>query len=169
VSLALATGGGLLAASFLQLRVGSCELQNLGGVFATMPRLAAFFLLCGLAGLGLPGTAGFPGEWLILLATLQTHTGAGIAALAAMVFGGAYFMGLYRKAFFGPAVRPAVATADDLLPRELWAAALIGAAILLFGLYPQPLLDLTQGAVQSWLLAVGAVGTMGSVPPAPTF
>lgn len=172
VSLALATGGGLLAASFLQLRVGSCELQNLGGVFVSMPRLAAFFLLCGLAGLGLPGTAGFPGEWLVLLATLQTHTGAGIAALAAMVFGGAYFMGLYRKAFFGPALRPAVATADDLLPREMWAVALIGGAILIFGLYPQPLLELTQSAVERWLQAVGAVGavtSVGAVPPAPTF
>lgn len=154
VSLAFATGGGFLAASFLQARIGSCEVQNLGGVFVTMPRLAAFFLLCGLAGLGLPGTAGFPGEWLALLATLQTHTGAGIAALAAMVFGGAYFMGLYRKAFFGPAARPAVATADDLLVRERWAAAVIGAAILLFGFWPQPVLNLTRIGVQAWLAAV---------------
>jgi NADH-quinone oxidoreductase subunit M len=154
VSLALATGGGFLAASFLQLRVGSCELQNLGGVFVTMPRLAVFFLLCGLAGLGLPGTAGFPGEWLVLLSTLQTHTGAGIAGLAAMVFGGAYFMSLYRKAFFGPAYRPAVVTADDLLPREAWAAVLIGGAILVFGLWPQPLIELTQGTVRAWLAAV---------------
>lgn len=154
VSLAFATGGGFLAASFLQLRVGSCEVQNLGGAFVTMPRLAVFFLLCGLASLGLPGTAGFPGEWLVLLATLQTHTGAGIAALAAMVFGGAYFMGLYRKAFFGPASRPAVATADDLLPRERWAAAIIGAAILVFGVWPQPLLDLTHTGVRAWLAAV---------------
>lgn len=154
VSLVFATGGGFLAASFLQLRIGSCEVQNLGGVFATMPRLAVFFLLCGLAGLGLPGTAGFPGEWLVLLATLQTHTGAGIAALAAMVFGGAYFMGLYRKAFFGPATRPAVATADDLLVRERWAAVIVGAMILIFGFWPQPVLDLTRVGVQAWLAAV---------------
>jgi NADH-quinone oxidoreductase subunit M len=154
VSLVFATGGGFLAASFLQLRIGSCEVQNLGGVFVSMPRLAVFFLLCGLAGLGLPGTAGFPGEWLVLLATLQTHTGAGIAALAAMVFGGAYFMGLYRKAFFGPATRPAVATADDLLVRERWAAVIVGAMILIFGFWPQPVLDLTRVGVQVWLAAV---------------
>ena len=151
VSLALATGGGFLAASFLQLRIGSCELQNLGGVFSTMPRLATFFLLCGLAGLGLPGTVGFPGEWLVLLAVLQTHTGAGVAGLAAMVFAGAYFMGLYRKIFFGAAHRAAVATASDLLPRELWAAGLIAAAIIVLGLWPQPLFDLTRVTVEAWL------------------
>lgn len=151
VSLVFATGGGFLAASFLQARTGSCEMQNLGGVFVTMPRLSAFFLLCGLAGLGLPGTIGFPGEWLVLLATLQTHTGAGIAALAGMVFGGAYFLGLYRKCFFGPAQRAEVAEATDLLPREMWAAALLGGAILVFGVYPQPMLDLTRETIRLWL------------------
>ena len=155
VSLVFATGGGFIAASFLQARTGSCDMQNLGGVFRTMPRLTTFFLLCGLAGLGVPGTLGFPGEWLVLIATIQTHTGAGIAALAGMVFAGAFFLGLFRKCFFGPAVRIDVAQAQDLLPREIWAAALLGAPIIVFGFFPQPLLDITRESVRGWLLAVG--------------
>ena len=151
VSLALSTGGGFLATAFLQARTGSCELQNLGGVFATMPLLTAFFLLCGFAGLGLPGTAGFPGEWLALLATLQTHTGAGVAALAGMVFAGAFFLGLSRRALFGPVLHAAVREAADLLPRERWAAALIAMAILAFGLWPQSLFDLVRAGLDAWL------------------
>jgi NADH-quinone oxidoreductase subunit M len=150
VNLALATGGGLLAANFLQQRTGSCELQHLGGVFVTMPRLASFFLICGLAGLGLPGTSGFTGEWLVIVAALQTHSGAGIAALAAMVVAGAYFLGLYRRVFFGPAQRPAIIEASDLLARELWAAVMIGGVILGAGLMPQPWLDLTVEAARGW-------------------
>lgn len=155
VSLVFATGGGFVAAGFLQARTGSCEMQNLGGVFRTMPRLTTFFLLCGLSGLGIPGTLGFPGEWLVLITTIQTHTGAGIAALAGMVFAGAFFLGLFRKCFFGPVVRPAVAEASDLLPREIWAASAIGIPLIVFGFLPQPLLDITREAVRGWLLAVG--------------
>ena len=155
ISLVFATGGGFLATSFLQARIGSCDVQNLGGAFRTMPRLTVFFLVCGLAGLGIPGTLGFPGEWLVLVSTLQTHTGAGIAALAGMVFGGAYFLGLFRKCFLGPVVRQDVAEAQDLLPREIWVAVMLGLPILVFGVFPQPLLDITRTAVSGWLVAVG--------------
>lgn len=154
IGVVFATGGGFLAASFLQARIASCDVQNLGGAFRTMPRLTVFFLCCGLAGLGIPGTLGFPGEWLALIATLQTHTGAGIAALAGMVLGGAYFLGLFRKCFLGPVVRPDVAEARDLLPREIGVALMLGVPILVFGLFPQPLLDMTREAVRGWLIAV---------------
>jgi NADH-quinone oxidoreductase subunit M len=117
-----------------------------------MPRLASFFLICGLAGLGLPGTSGFTGEWLVIVAALQTHSGAGVAALAAMVIAGAYFLGLYRRVFFGPAQRPAVIEASDLLAREFWAAIMIGGVILGAGLMPQPWLDLTVEAARGWLI-----------------
>lgn len=154
VNFSLATGGGFLAAAFLQARTGSCELQNLGGASRTMPRLAAFFLLCGLAALGLPGTSGFPGEFLALLVAVQTHTGGGLAALAGMVLAGAYLLGLYRRTFYGPVVRPAVAEASDLLPREAAVAVLLGLAILSVGLFPQTLLALTERAATDWVLAL---------------
>ncbi len=153
---ALVAGGGMLAASFLQARTGSCDVQNLGGVVQRMPLLSTFFLLCGLAGLGLPLTSGFAGEWLILVDTLRLRTGAGLAALAALVIGAAAFLGLYRKCFFGPVLRDSVRDAADLLPREAGAALAIGAAILVLGIFPQPLLDFTRGAAMAWLAALPA-------------
>jgi NADH:ubiquinone oxidoreductase subunit 5 (subunit L)/multisubunit Na+/H+ antiporter MnhA subunit len=88
-----------------------------------MPVLSGFFLLFGLAGIGLPGTSGFPGELLIIVAALHTHTGAGLAALFGMVLAAAGFLSPFRQAFLGPTRNPDVADADDLLPREAGGAA----------------------------------------------
>lgn len=115
-----------------------------------MPLLASFFLFFGLAGMGVPGTSGFPAELLILVSALQTHAGAGLAALFAMVLGAAYFLNLYRRAFFGPVANPAVAGAMDLRPREVGLMLAFAALILAFGLFPALLLDLIQPAAAAW-------------------
>lgn len=143
-------GGAFLAAAFLRERLGSTDITAMGGAARSMPLVAGFLLFFGLAGMGLPGTSGFPAEWLILMATLQTHTGAGLAALFAMVLGAAYFLDLYRRAFFGPVTREAVARAHDLRPRELLLVLLFAAPILVFGLFPSLLLDLVQPAAAAW-------------------
>jgi NADH-quinone oxidoreductase subunit M len=75
----------------------------------SMPRLSGFFLLFGLAGIGLPGTSGFPGELLIIVAALHSHTGAGLAALFGMVLAAAGFLSPFRQAFLGPLRNPDVA------------------------------------------------------------
>jgi NADH-quinone oxidoreductase subunit M len=116
-----------------------------------MPRLAAAFLVFGLTGLGLPGTGSFPAEFLIIVTTLQTHSGAALAALFGMVVGAGAFLGPYRAAFFGPVRHQAVAEAEDLLPRE-WAVALVFLVLtLFFGLWPMPWLDLIRAAAENWV------------------
>jgi NADH-quinone oxidoreductase subunit M len=115
-----------------------------------MPLLAGFLLFFGLAGMGLPGTSGFPAEFLLLAATLQAHAGAGLAALFVLVLGAAYFLDLYRRIFFGPVVRDAVARAQDLRPRELGLLLLLAAIILVFGLFPSLLLDFTTPTLARW-------------------
>ena len=85
-----------------------------------MPLLAAFFFFLSLASLGVPGTSGFPAEFLILVSALQTHTGAGLAALLAMVLGAAYVLDGYRRTFFGPLGNNAIAAAADLRPGNSW-------------------------------------------------
>lgn len=146
----LAAGGIFLLTAFLQHRLGSTDIAALGGGARTMPLLASFFLFFGLAGMGVPGTSGFPAELLILVAALQTHTGAGLAALFAMVVGAAYFLNLYRRAFFGPLAGGAVAGARDLRPRELGLMLALAALILFFGLFPAVLLDLIQPTAAAW-------------------
>lgn len=146
----IAAGGIFLLAGYLHHRTGSTDIIHLGGVAKTMPLLAAFFFLFGLAGLGVPGTSGFPAEFLILVSAIKTHTGAGLAALFGMVLGAAYFLGIYRRAFLGPVDNEVIADALDLRPRELLVAATLGALILVAGLYPDLVLDLTRAAAQNW-------------------
>jgi len=144
-------GGTFLLTSFLHHRIGSTDVASLGGVAQTMPRLAGFYLLFGLAALGIPLTSGFPAELLILLSALETHTGAGLAALFGLVLGAAYFLDLYRRAFLGPVRSSVVRQSRDLLPRELALAIGLGLLVFLPGLWPNLVLDFTRANAVHWV------------------
>ncbi|WP_457668436.1 complex I subunit 4 family protein [Thiolapillus sp.] len=150
----LVAAGLFLMTGFLYQRTGSTDCISLGGVTASMPRLAGFFLLFGLASMGVPGTNGFPAEFLMLMSAFQSHTGAGLAALAGVVIGAGYFLRLYRLAFFGPVEHKVIRDAMDLRQRELLVVCLFAFFILLNGLYPQGILDFTHGATDRWLSLV---------------
>ncbi|MBF0624051.1 MAG: NADH-quinone oxidoreductase subunit M [Magnetococcales bacterium] len=144
-------GGLFLLTGFLHHRTGSTDLIDLGGAATTMPLLAASFLLLGLASLGLPGTSGFPAEFLILVSVLEHHTGAGLAALTAMGGGAAYCLGMFRRAFLGPVRSRVIQAAEDLRPREMLVALVLGALVLLPGFFPGLILDLTRQSAESWV------------------
>ncbi len=155
LNFSIASGGLFLLMNHLHQRTGTTDIANLSGAARTMPLLASFFLLFGLAGMGMPGTSGFPAELLIVLSTFQHHAGAGLAALVGMVLGAAYFLNLYRRAFFGPVLRPEVEQAADLLPRERWLAFLFAVVLLVFGFFPSLLLDLIRPAAEAWVARLG--------------
>lgn len=144
-------GGLFLATGFLHHRLGSTDLIHLGGAAQRMPLLAALFMCLGLASLGVPGSSGFPGEFLILLSALQSHTGAGLAALLGMVLGAGYLLNSYRRCFYGPLRDTRLRGAEDLRPRELAILLLFVLPVLLFGLFPSLILDMNQATVASWL------------------
>jgi len=144
-------GGLFLLTGFLHHRIGSTETLSLGGVAETMPLLAAFFFLFGMASMGVPGTNGFPAEFLILISALQTHTGAGMAALFGVVIGAAYFLGLFRRTFYGSVTSSVVADAVDLRQRELAVIVVLAVLILAIGLFPQLILDYIGVATQGWM------------------
>jgi NADH-quinone oxidoreductase subunit M len=154
LSFTVVAGGAFLATAFLRQRLGSTDIANMGGAASTMPLLAGFFVFFGFAGMGVPGTSGFPAELLILVATLQTHTGAGLAALFAMVLGAAYFLDLCRRALFGPVANPTVGRALDLRPREFFVMTVLAALVVGFGLFPAALLDVIQPAAALWAAAL---------------
>lgn len=147
----IVAGGIFLLSGFLQHRVGSTEVVSLGGVAQRIPLLTAGFFLFGLAGMGIPGTNGFPAEFLLILSALDTHTGAGLAALAGVVLGATYFLGMFRRAFLGPMHNTAVNEAVDLRRRELAVILVLAALILAGGLYPNGVLDLTRPTSESWV------------------
>lgn len=144
-------GGIFLLAGYLHHRTGSSDVISLGGVARTMPLLAAFFFLFGLAAMGVPGTNGFPAEFLILMSALKTHTGAGLAALFGVVLGAGYFLVIYRRAFLGPVQSKVVIDAVDLRQRELVVITALAGLILFAGLYPNGVLDLTRTASENWV------------------
>lgn len=150
LSFSVATGGGFLLLEFLRQRTGSTDINSLGGVAKTMPLLATGFLICGLAGVGMPGTSSFPGEFMLILAALQSHTGAGMAALFGLSVAAGAFLALYRKAFFGPVSRPEVEQAEDLRPRERLVLVVLIAMIVLIGIYPGPWIDVVGPAAEAW-------------------
>ncbi|MEN8169906.1 MAG: NADH-quinone oxidoreductase subunit M [Pseudomonadota bacterium] len=149
------SGGLVLLTAMLHHRIGSNEVLNLGGVATSMPLLAAFFFLFGLASLGIPGTNGFPAEFLIILSALKTHTGAGLAALFGIVLSAGYLLAYYRRAFYGPVKSSVVAEAMDLRGRELLLVTVFALIILITGLYPSAVLDITRTAAEAWVESVG--------------
>ena len=145
-------GGIYILSGFLHHRTGSTDTISLGGAATTMPLLASFFFLFGLASMGIPGTNGFIAEHLILISALQSHTGAGLAALAGMILSASYFLVIYKRAFLGPCINPVVTSAIDLRPRELAITLLLAGLILFTGLYPGGILEITKAASETWLL-----------------
>lgn len=154
LSFSVATGGCFLLLEFLRQRTGSTDINALGGAAKTMPLLASGFLICGLAGVGMPGTSSFPGEFLLILAALERHTGAGMAALFGLSIAAGAFLALYRKAFFGPVVRAEVEQAEDLRPREWAVLVALIAMVVLIGIYPGPWIDLVRPAAEAWAAGI---------------
>ncbi|WP_306607319.1 NuoM family protein [Azonexus sp.] len=150
LSFSVATGGAMLLLEFLRQRTGSTDIHALGGAAKTMPLLASGVLICGLAGVGMPGTSSFPGEFLLILAALDRYTGAGMAALFGLAIAAGAFLSLYRKAFFGPLTRSTVEYAEDLRPRELLVLLVLILLIVSIGLYPAPWLDVVRPAAEAW-------------------
>lgn len=151
----LIAGGLFLLTGFLYQRTGTTDLISLGGAARSMPLLASFFFLFALASLGVPGTSGFPAELLILMSTLSSHTGAGLAALFAMALGATYVLYGYRRTFYGPVTNVVIAEALDLRRRELAVATAFSVLILAAGLYPALVLDTIREATTLWVSNLG--------------
>ena len=105
--------------------------------------------------MGVPGTNGFVAENLIIISTLETHTGAGIAALIGIVLGAAYFLSIYQNAFLGPIRNDVVAEAMDLRKRELVIAIIFIVLIMLGGIFPSIILDITLSSSEAWISLLG--------------
>ena len=149
INLGIAGAGLFLLAGFLYARTGSWELSAFGGLARRVPLLATFFFIIGLAGIGMPGTSGFPGEFLILLGAFRAHWALAGVAVLGVILSAAYFLSYYERAFFGPVTRDAVRRSQDLRPREAVIAAALVVTIFWIGLFPAPLLNITSGSAQA--------------------
>lgn len=152
----LISSGLFLLTGFLHHRIGSTDRISLGGVAKSMPVLASFFFVLGLASIGMPATSGFPAEILLIMGALSVSQGVGSVALLAVVLGGAYFISTYRHAFLGEAKNIVVADAFDLTKRERWIIFTFILLVIFGGLYPQFVLDMTSATEKAWLAGIGS-------------
>lgn len=128
-------------------RVHSREIADYGGLVHRMPRYASVFMFFILASVGLPGTSGFVGEFLVLLGAYQVNTWVTALAATGMVLGAAYALWLYRRVIFGVLIKSKLNTISDLNWREKLVFSPLVVGVLLIGIYPMPLLRLMEVSV----------------------
>ncbi len=143
----------LLVAGFLMSRRGSRLIGDYGGVQKVAPILAGTFLIGGLSTLSLPGLAPFVSEFLVLVGTFTRYPVIGIIATIGIVLAALYVLVLYQRTMTGP-VKAAVSGFRDLRARELVVVTPLIALLLVLGVYPKPLTDLVNPAVNATLSAV---------------
>ncbi|MFF2650862.1 NADH-quinone oxidoreductase subunit M [Streptomyces sp. NPDC058045] len=143
----ISTAALMLVAGFLISRRGSRLIADYGGVQKVAPILAGTFLVGGLATLSLPGLAPFVSEFLVLVGTFSSHPVLGIIATLGIVLAALYVLVLYQRTMTGP-VKPEVSAMPDLKVRELVVVAPLIALLIFLGVYPKPLTDIVNPAVQ---------------------
>jgi len=144
----LVSGALFLCVGVMYDRVHSREISAYGGVVNTMPRFAAFMMLFALANSGVPGTSGFVGEFLVILASFKANVWYAFLAGMTLVLGAAYTLWLMKRVIFGEIANDKVAALEDLNGREFLVLGLLAAAVLLVGLWPAPLLDVMRATTQ---------------------
>jgi NADH-quinone oxidoreductase subunit M len=142
------SGALFLCVGVMYDRVHSREISAYGGVINTMPKFAAFMVLFALANSGLPGTSGFVGEFLVILASFKASVWYAFLAGTTLVLGAAYTLWLVKRVIFGEIANDHVAALKDLNGREFLVLGLLAVAVLLVGLWPAPLLDVMRASTQ---------------------
>ena len=146
-------------------RLHTREIDAYGGVADSMPRYAVFFMLMMLASVGLPGTSGFVGEFLVLVGAWGTNTLLAFLTATGLVLGATYMLWLYRRVVFGKAEKRQVLAMPRLEHREILIFAPLSILVLWFGIFPGWLLDVMQTSISHILehVAIAAHGGAGGV------
>ena len=145
------SGAMFLSIGVLYDRMHSREIADYGGVVNTMPKFAAFALLFTMANCGLPGTAGFVGEWMVILAAVKANFWIGLAAATALIWGAAYSLWMFKRVYLGPVGNENVKALLDIGRREFFIMAVLAVAVLYMGVYPRPFTDVMDASVAELL------------------
>ncbi|MDF1483970.1 NADH-quinone oxidoreductase subunit M [Ramlibacter sp. H39-3-26] len=151
VSHGFVSGAMFLAIGVLYDRMHSRQIADYGGVVNTMPKFAAFALFFAMANCGLPGTAGFVGEWMVILGAVSFNFWIGLASATALILGAAYTLWMYKRVYLGPVANDHVKELLDINAREFLIMTLLAVAVLFMGLYPKPFTDVMGASVADLL------------------
>jgi len=162
VSHGIVSAGLFLCVGVLYDRMHTHEISVFGGLVNRMPIYAAFFMVFTMANVGLPGTSGFVGEFLTLLASFKVNTWVAFLATTGVIWSAAYALYVYRRVIFGQLVKPALKNIAPLSYREIGIMAPLIILTILLGVYPAPVFDVTAVSVKKLVAAYEA-----SVRPPP--
>jgi NADH-quinone oxidoreductase subunit M len=151
VSHGFISGALFLCVGVLYDRVHSRQISDYGGVANTMPIFAAFMVLFAMANAGLPGTSGFVGEFMVILSSFKASFWIAFLAATTLIFGAAYTLWLVKRVIFGDIGNHHVAELEDVGTREIIMLSLLAAAVLLLGLWPDPLTATMHATVDNLL------------------
>jgi len=145
----LVSGALFLCVGVIYDRMHTREISAYGGLVSRMPNYAVVFMIFTLANVGLPGTSGFVGEFMTILGAFMVNTWVAIFATTGVVLSAAYALWLYRRVIFGAMEKDSLHTILDLSAREKLLLYPIVALVILFGVYPTFIFDVTQASVEN--------------------
>ena len=145
------SGAMFLCVGVMYDRLHSRQISDYGGVVNKMPIFAAFFMLFALANAGLPGTSGFVGEFMVIMAAIKVNFWYAFFAATTLVFGAAYTLWMYKRVVFGAVASPGVEGLKDVTGREILILAILATAVLWMGVYPLPLTEMMHTTVDDLL------------------
>ena len=151
VSHGLISGAMFLCVGVLYERVHSRRIADYGGVANTMPAFAAFMVLFAMANAGLPGTSGFVGEFLVIVASFKANFWIAFLASSTLILGAAYTLWMVKRVVYGEIANDKVAALEDLNGREFLVLGILAAAVLLLGIWPAPLVDMMNVTIEQLL------------------
>jgi NADH-quinone oxidoreductase subunit M len=143
------SGALFLCVGVLYDRMHSRQIADYGGVVNTMPVFATFMVLFAMANSGLPGTSGFVGEFLVVLASFKADFWFAFLAATTLVLGAAYSLWLVKRVVFGDVGNEQVAKLEDVNGREILVLGSLAAVVLLFGIWPAPLVEVMEVTLQN--------------------
>jgi len=155
ISHGLISGAMFLCVGVLYDRVHSRQIADYGGVANTMPKFAAFMVLFSMANAGLPGTSGFVGEFMVIIASFKANFWYAFLAATTLVLGAAYTLWMVKRVLYGEVANDNVAKLEDLNQREFIVLAILAFAVLIVGLWPAPLVDMMNVTVEQLIQQVG--------------
>jgi NADH-quinone oxidoreductase subunit M len=155
VSHGLISGAMFLCVGVLYDRVHSREISAYGGVANTMPKFAGFMVLFAMANAGLPGTSGFVGEFMVIIASFKANFWYAFLAASTLILGAAYTLWMVKRVIYGEVANDNVAALQDLNSREFTVLLVLAIAVLLLGVWPAPLVDMMNVSIEHLIQQIG--------------
>jgi NADH-quinone oxidoreductase subunit M len=145
------SGAMFLCVGVMYDRLHSRNIKDYGGVVNHMPKFAAFMVFFAMANAGLPGTSGFVGEFMVILSAFKANFWYAFLAASTLIIGAAYTLWMIKRVLFGEVVNDAVRTMQDINKREFFFLAVLAFTVLLFGVWPAPLVEVMDVTVVNLL------------------